>query len=289
MTMQDGSYYGNYTSIHPAPRVRIRFLSVFIALAVFGGFFWLAWYAYKAGTSTTAPTEVPLVTADDEPFRVKPEDPGGMVIPHQDKTVYEAIARQPNDGKPKQEKLLPLAEEPVKADSLTSEEQLRASRQQIMEEVRQGERKVEVLTNVPHPAPEPEMVLNTVPEESAIPKEVLEKAAEPVKEAPVISPKVEPVKAKEPVTAVAKASASGQRVQLGAFKTKKEADETWLKIRRQHTEVVGSYGYDVEKADLGAKGVFYRLQIVGLKDTTEAQNMCKKLSARQQGCFVVKK
>ena len=45
-----------------------------------------------AGPQTLAraeATSVPLVKADTTPIKVKPKDPGGLRIPHQDKSIYE--------------------------------------------------------------------------------------------------------------------------------------------------------------------------------------------------------
>jgi len=45
-----------------------------------------------AGSQTLARAEtasVPLVKADTTPVKVKPKDPGGLKIPHQDKSIYE--------------------------------------------------------------------------------------------------------------------------------------------------------------------------------------------------------
>jgi hypothetical protein len=36
-----------------------------------------------------APREVPVVTADDRPLRVRPEQPGGMTVPNQDRLIFE--------------------------------------------------------------------------------------------------------------------------------------------------------------------------------------------------------
>lgn len=47
--------------------------------------------------------------------------------------------------------------------------------------------------------------------------------------------------------------------------------------------------YEVEKADLGAKGVFYRLKAGSLPTKADATALCSKLKAAGGSCFVVKK
>lgn len=54
-----------------------------------------------------------IVRADDNPVKVKPENPGGTTVPNQDNKVYETVAgANPSDG-PQQEKLVTTAEEPM--------------------------------------------------------------------------------------------------------------------------------------------------------------------------------
>jgi len=39
------------------------------------------------------PGGIPLVKAEPGPVKVKPKDPGGLVVPHKDKSIYETIER----------------------------------------------------------------------------------------------------------------------------------------------------------------------------------------------------
>ncbi|RST86492.1 SPOR domain-containing protein [Aquibium carbonis] len=54
-----------------------------------------------------------LVRADQEPVKVKPDQPGGMTVPNQDKAVYERFSAGGSDGQPAQERLVSNQEEPV--------------------------------------------------------------------------------------------------------------------------------------------------------------------------------
>ena len=42
------------------------------------------------------------------------------------------------------------------------------------------------------------------------------------------------------------------------------------------------------KADLGAKGVFYRLRAGPLADEKAARQLCRELTKRQVGCLIIK-
>jgi hypothetical protein len=59
-------------------------------------------------------TDVPVVVrADDSPIKVRPENPGGTVVPNQDSKVYERVAEGVAPTAPTQEKLISAAEEPL--------------------------------------------------------------------------------------------------------------------------------------------------------------------------------
>jgi hypothetical protein len=95
----------------PSRRLPTLVLSVLVMALFAGG----VWFAYVQGTrhpAVTAPgggEAVPVLRADTTPTKVKPDQPGGMVIPDQNVSLY-------NDGKPTGpavEKLLPAPEQPM--------------------------------------------------------------------------------------------------------------------------------------------------------------------------------
>jgi len=54
-----------------------------------------------------------IVKADNTPIKVKPENPGGTVVPNQDSKVYDAVVKGTKPAEPVQEKLVTNSEEPV--------------------------------------------------------------------------------------------------------------------------------------------------------------------------------
>ncbi len=66
------------------------------------------WYAYKSGEETRNPP--PVVTADESPVKVRPEEPGGEQVADQDKLVLNG---HEGEEAATEDKLLPAAEEPV--------------------------------------------------------------------------------------------------------------------------------------------------------------------------------
>jgi hypothetical protein len=87
----------------PSP---FKFLVAIMGLVVLAGVFWFA-YRWVSQPSSDAPG---LIQAEPGPFKVKPENPGGASIPHQDKLIYGRIT--PGTEQPV-ERLLPPPEQPT--------------------------------------------------------------------------------------------------------------------------------------------------------------------------------
>jgi tetratricopeptide (TPR) repeat protein len=97
----------------------------------------------------------------------------------------------------------------------------------------------------------------------------------------------EPVAA-EPEAEVAPAPAqTGWSVQVTSASTEDAAWSTWKKMQAKH-RVLASQKPIVVKADLGAKGIFYRVRIAGFDDQSSAKSTCSKLKAGGVRCFVSK-
>lgn len=62
------------------------------------------------GEDNSAPV---VVRADDEPVKVKPDNPGGQQVPNQDNQVYQRVSGSEAGDNPVQERLVSTAEEPV--------------------------------------------------------------------------------------------------------------------------------------------------------------------------------
>ncbi|MBO6719706.1 MAG: SPOR domain-containing protein [Rhizobiaceae bacterium] len=91
--------------------------SVVLGVALLGG---IGAFALSVGGDDSG-TPV-LVRADDEPMKVKPEDPGGgAAVPNQDSVAYEAASGGGSGDTPRQETLVSTTEEPVNIASRTIE------------------------------------------------------------------------------------------------------------------------------------------------------------------------
>jgi len=73
-------------------------------------------------------------------------------------------------------------------------------------------------------------------------------------------------------------------VQLLALRDEAAAQTAWTALQKKHAALRG-YTSDVERADLGDKGVFYRLRAAGFAGKAEAQSFCAKLKSAGQDCI----
>jgi hypothetical protein len=94
------------------PRRRGLLVAAVVAgVAIVGG---IGAFALSPGGKDGAPV---LVKADNAPIKVKPENPGGTVVPNQDNKVYEAVAKGIQPAAPAQQKLVANTQEPVNVNT----------------------------------------------------------------------------------------------------------------------------------------------------------------------------
>ncbi len=120
----------------------------------------------------------------------------------------------------------------------------------------------------------------------------------PVKESPKVEPKPapkpekvtekapkKPKTDKKPSETHVSASGGAFAVQLGAYRSQAEAEEQWVKMHLKQKELSDKKPMIV-KADLGSKGVYYRLRVSGLASASDARTLCHALSSKGQACIL---
>jgi lipoprotein NlpI/cell division septation protein DedD len=80
---------------------------------------------------------------------------------------------------------------------------------------------------------------------------------------------------------------TGWSVQVTSASSEDAAWSTWKKMQAKHRVLAGQKPV-VVKADLGAKGIFYRVRIAGFDNQNAAKSTCSKLKADGVSCFVSK-
>lgn len=96
-----------------------------------------------------------------------------------------------------------------------------------------------------------------------------------------------PAPATPVATPLAVAATGAFRVQIGSYRTEAGALNGWKILQSAHGVLLGDLEPTIVSADLGARGVFHRLQAGPLADRGAATTLCNSLKAREQGCLVV--
>lgn len=89
-------------------------------------------------------------------------------------------------------------------------------------------------------------------------------------------------------TAVAAPASGGWAIQVASASSEEAAWATWKKLQAVHQNILADQKPVVIKADLGTKGVFYRVRITGFDKQADAQSGCLKFKTNGISCYISK-
>ena len=79
---------------------------------------------------------------------------------------------------------------------------------------------------------------------------------------------------------------NGYVLQIGSYKTRDEANESWDAFRGKHADAIEGLSIDIKAADLGDKGTWYRLRLGPFADKEKASATCEKIKSAGGNCFL---
>ncbi|WP_439580536.1 SPOR domain-containing protein [Elioraea sp.] len=207
------------------------------------------------GTGQRVEREVPLIVADNAPFRVRPADPGGMQVPNQDQLIYQRMAGAPAAPAGRRiEVLLPPPEAPLP-----------------------------VPRPVP-PAPEPSPAAAAPAEAPTAP--VTQPAEAEAAPGLPLPPRPPATAAAQP-TAPAPPRAEGPvQVQLAAVGAEAAVQPEWNRLRTRMPDLLGNHALVVSRGERDGQP-FWRVRTGGFADVAAARGFCEQVRARGFTCFVV--
>lgn len=298
----------------------LKVLGALVGLTLIAGGVWIGFGERIMVMMSPADGDVPVLSADPSPIKVRPENPGGMQVPNQGRLVYGVV-----DGtstQPRVERLLPSPEKPVAVDEVlkrgvpeTSEvvtgtaprgtADMNSSApvrltptepaQPPLSAVPSAADVAKLQATAPPPPPAGQTAAAARPAQIAPPPVP---SAPAVSAAPAPAPKPAPKAPAAPAetaaaTPVPESPASditqSYRIQLAASRSEDAVKSEWDRLRRRHVDLLGELRLQVMRIDLGAtKGVFYRLRAGPLADEAVAKTLCERLKQRKLGCLVVK-
>ncbi|MEM9669490.1 MAG: SPOR domain-containing protein [Pseudomonadota bacterium] len=238
---------------------------VFGVLLIFAA---VIWNTYKQGIRPD-PAGLPVIMAESTPYKSRPDDPGGTILPDLDRLIYDQL-----DGS-----------ERAQAD------QLLQGGPPI--ELRLGqETEIDEVTGIPRAAIQQLEEYDAKNGGKAVTSEALPEPTEPAKPAipgvdEIIAAKVENAPPK-PASPAFRFSPGGRfLVQIGALRSQAAADTAWNEISSAEAQLFQGATKRIQRADLGAKGIFYRVRAGAFENRADAAQFCDALKGRGRACIVV--
>ena len=270
------------------------------------------------------PTETaPLVLAPQGPEKVKPDDPGGLRVAHQDKLILNEVpAGQVVDESV--ERLLPPPETPL---PLQTQEPLLDARTDAPSSAPAGEQAAQMPSvhkstqdnsnperqdNKAQEQGELESVLQppsvvvapsapapvTTAEQVQLKKDLSQKDSvqkksdretKQVKKQTAATVEEPPAPSKPAKTDPVVQPSSGQYVvQLASLRRESAVQAEWGKLQKKLPKLLGSAMMLMEKAEISGAGVHYRLQTGPFPTKAAADRLCQKLKVSGRDCLVKK-
>ena len=244
-------------------------------LIVFGA---VVWNTYRQGVRT-AGDGLPVIAAAETPFKRAPEDRGGAATPDQDVRIYDQI-----DGADRAERVQEAAAERAHLPTLPPLSQ--------GDTLQGGPAALES-----EPAEKDPIVLGQVRKLEDLRGNVDASEGTDVASLDPVVPQLPPVRPEPlpetPPIETAQAprfdfeSGGSYLVQISALRSQDAAERAWTEARRKSPDLFEGSQKVIQRADLGAKGVFYRLRIGAFGQRTAAAEFCDALKSAKHQCIVV--
>ena len=270
----------------------------------------LVWLSQQSGPALQTKDDVPLVKAAELPVKVRPEDPGGMHVAHRDKLIYQRF--EDDEAPPVVERLLSAPEEPLPPPLSEPEsspaEGIATTEDAPPSEFMPAPPEEEVLApptepflqeaapGIPPPDTLPSETPLETPQKVEVPSEPSSVAMAPPRPRPTAPPPPPPssgpraglsAEARAAQALLMGAEAGGYALQLGSVRSHQEANVEWERLKSDHADILGGLRPTVLKADLGQRGVYYRLQAGPVTSQKFARQLCSSLADRKVACIVV--
>lgn len=262
-------------------------LLVVIALVVLAAFAGVVWLAYNQGVERGRQGASLVITAPEGPVRVAPPD-SAPATPFTGLNVYNDPVAPEIEAK---SSALAKAPPPPPAPATTKQAPAAAPAEPPAIRLSQAAPATppapapaaKAPAAAPPPPPAPAAKAPAAAPAPAAPPVQTAQAARPPQ--PAAAPPAPAAAPPAPAAGAGRAVSGAAVLQLGAFESQELANGAWATFRSRY-EALGQLAPDVQRADLGAKGVVYRLRAGPFADRTAAADACAQLKAAGGNCFV---
>lgn len=277
------------------------FAVVIAVIAVLGS---VLWYSYPREAAQREVEAAPIIRADAGPIKVVPEEPGGMNVAFRDSTVFNALQGNGTDSNTKRvENILEIRDTPIpdkekvfsglktdikvegkKVASVDMSEKpaqksaAHDGQEADEQDVSEAAASAETEEAEPRATAEKEIAAAATQK----PAEKPQRSVQEYEQAEKLS-KTEPAAGVETI----EMTPGGVFVQLASLRSHEDAKKSWLSLKDRFYPQLGKLELKVQKADLGERGVFYRVQ-AGPVAEPQAREICAVIQEKRPGgCLVI--
>ncbi|MBC6497485.1 MAG: SPOR domain-containing protein [Alphaproteobacteria bacterium GM7ARS4] len=289
-------------------------------LAVLGFFLFIMTFSYRMGVQSGMEqnAQVPLITSDGSTVRITPiVQPDQPPIPHQDKEIYRITEDKPTDNTSTEtantNTPTPTIEEKTTAPQKTQantesttasdtaqalatperkkNEEVRDNIERIAQEIAQfkaeqdKDKKTDATTPIKSAEEGKKELLAALTVKAKSKPSPSRQPANANTAKPTLSPP--PEKSIRDVVSLNVEHSKTHRIQLGSYRQKIQTNNAWLRLLYDHSALLAAYTPYVEEANLGAKGIFYRLQVGPFPSHADAQKICRQMKQLGEHCLAI--
>ena len=263
--------------------------------------------------------EVQMIQAEPQPEKVRPEEPGGLEVPYQDKLVMNQGGTAAEEATV--ERLLPPPESPQPVIAEPPEPMMQGEGEgadvpgMVMPEPMAPDPQVATGPTGAEEAPalpratrggetSPSAASSFAPgvtsaaDPSAGPKMITLPEVAPTAEAPTTVTEVETAQQAQPTATATQtptqtpnlaAATDGFFIQLGSLTNEEAVPVEWSRLQKAFPDLLGDMNLVVQSVTLEDRGTFHRVQTGPFPNRGTAEDMCALVKAGNQACLVVKR
>jgi cell division protein FtsN len=249
--IEDGPTYDLADEEVDDARARLPLLIV-IALLVLASFAGVVWLAYNQGLEHGLVAAPAIIDAPGVPIRTLPSE-DSVSVPYTGLKIYN--------------------------DPIPPDEEAEASNLAVVQPTETPPSAAPVLQATPQPV----VTLAPAPQAQPVAAVTPQATPQPVQSTPTPAPTIAATAATVPASS---AASGGAVLQVGAYPSEAMALDAWETFRAQHGAMVRGLSEDIQRADLGENGIWYRVRVGPFTSDVAASAACENLIANGGSCFV---
>ncbi len=257
----------------------------------------VGWIFLAPTNENNKATEIPIIRKSIKPFKIQPNEPGGMEIDNQDREIYHIVDNIPKENKEVKIKALPDVPQLVVETATTPPEDLETLVESIEEELPLNNDSIEIDdTNENVKIAQTELMsINTnsrekivIPQkiehievklQDTINAETSEKKSNKEEQETATAPKKE-------ITPKAPQSLKGTwYAQIIASSSRSAVENLWKNLSQKHS-FLKTYYHEVEEITSANGNTLYRLKVGAFKTRKQAEELSNKLKQNKVSSII---